>query len=63
MKRFVFIIDGVVQCRLSFSDQDPDTEMKVAGLNSSPIIIETTDFEQKPSVGWTWDGKEFVAPQ
>lgn len=62
MKKFVFVIDGKVQMKLSFPEDRPDSEMKVAGLNSNPIIVEITDFNEKPSVGWTWDGLIFSPP-
>lgn len=62
MKRFVFIIDGIVQCRLSFSDNRPDTEMKVLGLNSNPMIVEITNLTEKPTVGWTYDESGFHPP-
>jgi len=62
MKRFVFIIDGKVQMKLSFPSDRPDTEMKVIGLNSNPTIVETTNLVEKPSVGWTYDETGFHPP-
>jgi len=62
IKKFAFIVDGVVKCRLSFPDNTPDAEMKTIGLKSNPLIIETTNLEEKPQVGWTWDGDQFNPP-
>lgn len=62
MKRFVFIIDGKVQMKFSFADDRPDTEMKVLGLNSNPMIVEITNLTEKPTVGWTYDESGFHPP-
>jgi len=57
--KFAIIVNGVVKGWYSFS---PNLELEIAGMSSDPITVEITNLEQKPSVGWTWDGTSFHPP-
>lgn len=57
--RFAIIVNGVVKGWIA---QIPENTMQIAGFSSNPQVIEVTDLENKPSVGWTWDGATFNPP-
>jgi hypothetical protein len=57
--KFAIIVDGEVKGSIMFI---PDKQMEVSGLASNPQIIEITNLENKPSVGWTWNGTAFNPP-
>jgi len=64
-KKYALIAEGDVFMTFSFDDSMPQTEAWVAGLASSPVIIEITDNPDADNIrgGWTWNGTEFVAPE
>jgi hypothetical protein len=55
---FAVVVDGEVATFMAFPKEH---EMNVAIYKSNPIFIEVP-FNQKPALGFQWDGTQFSAP-
>lgn len=64
-KKYALVAEGDVFMTISFDDSMPQTEAWIAGLASSPVIIEITDNPDVNNIrgGWTWDGTSFRASE
>lgn len=65
LKKYAFVAEGDVFMTIQFDDSTPKGEAWVAGLASSPIIIDITDDENKDLIsgGWTWVDGVFRQPE
>jgi hypothetical protein len=52
------VVDGEVATYMAFPKEH---EMNIAIYKSNPIFIEVP-FDQKPGLGFNWDGEKFSAP-
>lgn len=55
---FAVAVDGEV---VTFTAFPKDYEMLIAIYKSNPVFIEVP-FDQKPSLGFQWDGSKFSEP-
>lgn len=55
---FAVVVEGEVGTFIAFPKKD---EMLVAIYKSNPVFIEVP-FDQKPGLGFNWDGEKFSAP-
>jgi hypothetical protein len=55
---FAVVVEGEVATYMAFPKEH---EMNIAIYKSSPIFIEVP-FDQKPGLGFQWDGTKFSAP-
>jgi hypothetical protein len=64
IKKYAFVAEGDVFMTIEFDDSNPKAEAWVAGLASSPLIIDITDNESKELIsgGWTWVDGVFAQP-
>jgi hypothetical protein len=58
MVHFAVVVEGEVATFMNFPKQ---AEMLIAIYKSNPIFIEVP-FDQKPSLGFQWDGSKFSEP-
>lgn len=61
--RYAGIVDGEVVGFMTFVKSDfPEGvfEMTEAGMSSNPIVMETNN--NKVSLGWMWNGTDFIPP-
>ena len=56
---FAVVVDGEVATYMAFPKEH---EMNIAIYKSNPIFIEIP-FNQKPGLGFQWDGEKFTAPE
>lgn len=56
---FAVVVDGEVATYMAFPKQH---EMNIAIYKSNPIFIEVP-FNQKPGLGFQWDGVKFSEPE
>jgi hypothetical protein len=61
IKKFAFIVEGDVFMLIAFPDTSPKSEAWVAGLSSSPVIIDVSD-NNEVLPGYFWDGEKFIKP-
>jgi hypothetical protein len=58
MVHFAVVVDGEVA---TFTGFPKENEMNIAIYKSNPVFIEVP-FDQKPGLGFQWDGTKFFAP-
>lgn len=65
IRRYAFIVENDVFMVLSFNDDQEAAPAWVAGLASSPTIVDITSHPGVNQInrGWNWDGENFSAPQ
>ena len=56
---FAVVVDGEVATYMAFPKEH---EMNIAIYKSNPIFIEVP-FNQKPGLGFQWDGEKFTVPE
>jgi hypothetical protein len=61
IKKFAFVVEGDVFMLMTFPDNNPKSEAWIAGLSSSPLIIDVSD-NKEVVPGYTWDGEKFIKP-
>lgn len=64
-RKYVLIAEGDVFMTISFNEDQPGAPGWIAGLASSPTVVEVTTLPNGHEItrGWTWDGTGFSAPQ
>jgi hypothetical protein len=59
--QYALVSDLDVFGKMTLSADDPTFEMIKAGMESSPVCVESTS-TPSVDVGWSWDGTEFHPP-
>ena len=59
MVHFAVVVDGEVA---TFFGMPKQHEMNVAIYRSNPVFIEV-EHDQKPGLGFKWDGEKFTSPE
>lgn len=61
--KFALLADNEVFTILNLNTEDPaapQADRIVAGLQSDPVVIEITEYEQIINVGDVWNGTTFI---
>jgi hypothetical protein len=63
-KKYVLVAEGDVFMTISFSEEQPGAPAWMAGLASSPTIVDISSHPDAEQItrGWTWDGATFNPP-
>lgn len=57
--KFVLVSEETVTSWIMFPKDEPDSLSFLKNLKKNPVIVDITDLQNPPTVGWTFDGKEF----